>query len=189
MRDSKSEDWEDEWIAGSFDLAALTDREVRHLFRFQREDLLRLRTALRIPDQVITAQRDRVSGNEAFCILLRRLAYPCRWLELRRLFGRTTGTLSRIFYHILRHISAKFSHLMRTLNQDWLTEEDFQLFAAAVAGKGGTVPGCFGFIDGTAHRICRPRHFQRSMYSGHKRIHCLKWQCVVVPNGKLVNNL
>jgi len=42
---------------------------------------------------------------------------------------------------------------------------------------------CFGFIDGTVRSICRPTKYQRVCYNGHKRVHGLKFQSVVLPNG------
>lgn len=63
---------------------------------------------------------------------------------------------------------------------------------------------CWGFIDGTVREIARPLRNQRVMYSGHKRVHCIKFQVshdpypyncceyfysqsVVAPNGLIVN--
>ena len=41
----------------------------------------------------------------------------------------------------------------------------------------------WGFIDGTARPIPRPIHGQRLFYSGHKRVHALKFQMVMSPYG------
>lgn len=35
--------------------------------------------------------------------------------------------------------------------------------------------------------ICRPGRNQRHVYNGHKRVHALKYQSVVAPNGLIVN--
>ncbi|XP_055331221.1 uncharacterized protein LOC129583449 [Paramacrobiotus metropolitanus] len=59
------------------------------------------------------------------------------------------------------------------------------MFAGAIAAKGGILRGCFGFIDGTARPISRPKHYQRQCFSGHKRHHCSKWQAVLLPNGMI----
>jgi hypothetical protein len=40
-----------------------------------------------------------------------------------------------------------------------------------------------GFIDGTLRKTCRPSYFQRLEYSGYKRLHGIKFQSVVVPDG------
>lgn len=45
------------------------------------------------------------------------------------------------------------------------------------------LPSCWGFLDGTLRPITCPSRFQEITYSGHKRIHGIKLQSVVTPNG------
>ena len=47
---------------------------------------------------------------------------------------------------------------------------------------------CFCFIDGTVRPICRPGVNQRILYYGHKRVHSIKLESAVIPNG-LISNL
>ena len=35
---------------------------------------------------------------------------------------------------------------------------------------------CVLFVDGTLRRVCRPKEYQESIYSGHKKHHGLKYQ-------------
>jgi hypothetical protein len=46
-----------------FNLNNMSDDEVKANFRFQREDIMRLRNALRIPQRVISNTRNKVAGN------------------------------------------------------------------------------------------------------------------------------
>jgi hypothetical protein len=46
-----------------FNLNNISDDEVKANFRFQREDIIRLRNALRIPQRVISNTRNKVAGN------------------------------------------------------------------------------------------------------------------------------
>ena len=46
---------------------------------------------------------------------------------------------------------------------------------------------CFGFVDGTVRPCSRPGQNQRILFNGHKRIHALKFQSVVIPNGLICN--
>ena len=47
---------------------------------------------------------------------------------------------------------------------------------------------CFAFFDGTVRPICRPGTVnQRLLYNGHKRIHGIKFQSVVTPDGMIAN--
>lgn len=47
-------------------------------FRFYKEDIRKMRILFEIPEEIILPTRIKVRGDEAFCILLRRLAYPNR---------------------------------------------------------------------------------------------------------------
>ena len=58
-----------------------------------------------------------------------------------------------------------------------------QSFADAFQVAGVPVPNLIGFIDGKLWPICRPGKYQSVMYSGHKRIHGIKTQGIVFPNG------
>ena len=43
-------------------------------------------------------------------------------------------------------------------------------------------------MDGTVLQICRPNErIQRILFNGHKRVHALKFQSVVAPNGLIAN--
>ena len=57
----------------------------------------------------------------------------------------------------------------------------------AVYSQGAPLSNCFGFVDGTVRGIARPGHNQRVMYNGHKRVHSVKFQSVVIPNGLIAN--
>ena len=46
---------------------------------------------------------------------------------------------------------------------------------------------CWGFVDGTVRPLCRPGENQRIMYNGHKKVHAIKFQSVVEPNGLIAN--
>ncbi|KAJ8933500.1 hypothetical protein NQ314_013965 [Rhamnusium bicolor] len=55
--------------------------------------------------------------------------------------------------------------------------------------KRARVPNCWGFIDGTIRPICHPSVEQEDYYSGHKRVHCVKYQSVVTPDGITLSEL
>ena len=62
-----------------------------------------------------------------------------------------------------------------------------ELFAWAISQKGAALDNCWGFVDGTVRLISRPGEHQRVIYNGHKRVHGLKFQSVVAPNGLIAN--
>ena len=53
--------------------------------------------------------------------------------------------------------------------------------------KGSPLESCFGFVDGTIHRIARLNRNQWQLYNSHKRVHALKFQTIVLPNGMIGN--
>ena len=81
----------------------------------------------------------------------------------------------------------RFNHLLTDLNQPWLSQQNLQLFANAIHAKGAALDNCWGFIDGTVRPISSPKRNQLAMYNGHKRVHALKYQSVVTPNGLIAN--
>ena len=72
-----------------FDLENLTEEDCLCNFRFTKGHLIRLKTALRMPEYFILHNRSKATGLEGLCILLRRLAYPNRLRDLTPLFGRS----------------------------------------------------------------------------------------------------
>lgn len=66
----------------SFDLHSMTDGMVLHRFRFKQDDIITIPSFLRFPDMIYTSQRVPISSIEAFCILLARLAYSIRWIDI-----------------------------------------------------------------------------------------------------------
>lgn len=65
---------------GVFNLDELQDSYCFIHFRFYKADIRRLRILFRIPVEIILRNGIKVSGVEALCILLRRLAYPNRFV-------------------------------------------------------------------------------------------------------------
>lgn len=170
-----------------FHLEQITDGDIFLSFRFSREDLPRLLLELKIPDVVRLDNGSVFCGMEALCVLLRRLAYPNRLVDIKHIFRRQKGELSKVFNWMLNHVNEKFGHLLSTLNLCWLRVEDMVNFARAIQAKGSPLPNVWGFIDGTFRPCCRPGRDQRALYSGHYRLHGIKFQAIMAPNGIIVN--
>ena len=60
-----------------------------------------------------------------------------------------------------------------------------QRYADAVAGKDAHLYNWFGFVDGTIPCICRP--VLNENYSSQTKVHGLKFQSVILPNGWIIN--
>ncbi|KAH7932099.1 hypothetical protein HPB51_029516 [Rhipicephalus microplus] len=119
-------------MRGLLDIDAIDSGVFRTYFRFEKEDVPRLRRALCIPDKVTTPQRVSVPGDEALCITLRRLAYPNRLRDLKHLFARHSSTISSLTNEVLRHIEDNFFHLLDdNNNHKWLNLDTLEEFSQA----------------------------------------------------------
>jgi hypothetical protein len=167
-----------------FDLRCISEDDCLSQFRFEKDHIYHLKDALRLPEVLKCAQGTVSSGIEGLCIVLRRLAYPNRLIDISKTFGRTQSELSLIFNETLTLIYEHNMEKLSNLEQDWIKPDEF---AAAIAGKGSPLQTIWGFIDGTVRPICRPTYDQQSSYNGHKRSHALKFQSVVTPNGMIAD--
>jgi nuclease HARBI1 len=160
-------------------------------FRFDRQGIQRLFVALRLPDVIITPQRDRVPGIEALCMVLFRLTFPKRFHDSMPKFGRSVSSQSRIFLHVIGLLYARWSTLL--FCPVGLVKARLVAYCDAVAAKGAPLNCVFGFIDGTKIASCRPGRsssgldLQRVVYTGHKRMHCLSYQAVTAPDGLCIH--
>ena len=74
------------------------------------------------------------------------------------------------------------------MNQPWLSPDDIlESFATAIYRKGAPLSNYWGFIDGTVRPVYRPSLNQRILYNGNKRVHSIKFQSVIAPNGLIAN--
>jgi hypothetical protein len=153
----------------------------------EKADILRLQRCLQIPDEVKFYKGSYCQGLEALCILLRRLAYPVRYCDMVPRFGRSVLDLCKITHLMLNHIYDSSSYLLQRWDTPFLSQESLQSYANAVHAKGAPLKNCFGFVDGTVRPICRPGKHQKVVYNGHKRVHRIKFQSVVIPNGLIAN--
>ena len=175
------------WKFEKFDENVWSDTECKTELRFAKDDLDLLFECLEIPQKITCQQRTICNGKEGLYILLKRLAYPCRYTDMVPRFGRNPTELCLIFNEVLDHVYATHHHRLQSWNQPFLQEDQLHSYAVAVHQHGAPLPNCFGFIDGTVRPIARPQHNQRVVYNGHKRLHAMKFQSVVIPNGLIAN--
>ncbi|KAK4887199.1 hypothetical protein RN001_003470 [Aquatica leii] len=173
-------------LYGRFLFDNLSNTECINLFRFHKEDITRLTLAFNLP-ATITFNRTTLTGRDALCMLLRRLTYPNRLVDLEPLFGFSTTINSKACNEMLSLIYQRKGHLLYNLSQ----VQHFNLIklrhSQAIHEAGCPLQNCWGFIDGTARLICRPSINQQNYYSGHRRTHYVKYQSVVCPDGLIIN--
>ena len=166
---------------------AISPEEFETEFRFGITELPLLLRALAIPEMFTCVNGTVCSGTEGLLILLKRFSYPYRLSDMIPRFGRSVPELSLVLNEVISFIFTNQGYLLRDFDQPWLTSQHLEDFALAVHGKGAALENCWGFVDGTVCPICRPGENQRVMYNGHKRVHALKFQSVVAPNGFIAN--
>ena len=175
------------WQYEKFDLDQMNDDECKAEFRFLRNNIHHLRDIIGLPENIILYNGVNVDSVEALCILLKRFAYPCRLVDMVPRFARPISQISMIISHLSEFLYANWSHLLRTFDQIWLSHENLEKYARVVQEKGSPLDNCRGFVDETVRPISRPGINQRVMYNGHMRVHALKFQSVVAPNGLIAN--
>ena len=171
-----------------FCLQDMADDECLAEFRVRKADLPVLAEALEIPPHFTCAQGSVVGGMEGLCILLKRLTYPCRYSDMMwRFGGRQVPVLSMVTNTVLDYIYDAHHHRITEWNPTILHPAALQTYADRIHQMGAPLQNCFGFIDGTVRPICRPGAMQRVLYNGHKRLHSIKFQSTVIPNGLIAN--
>ena len=115
--------------------------------------IMQLLVLLCVPNVVRTRCGFIVSGREALCVLLFRLAFPCRLTDMRLVFGLRESCLSETFNYMLHFVDDKWGHL---LSLDVASiKSKLAMFAEAVKATGAPLSNCWGFIDGTVRAIAR----------------------------------
>ena len=155
--------------------------------RFTREEVHQLVDVLDLPPIIKCAEsgieEDRVTG---LCMLLRRLAFPIRLIDVELEYGWERSRFSRMTRHVALLIFTRWKHLLR-FDPTRLTPTKLAEFARAIADKGAPLDLVAALIDGTLQKNARPLNNQRIVYNGWKRIHCLKYHVVLTPDGIVIH--
>ena len=171
----------------SFDFDVLEKDECLSEFRFQKHDIPLLAEVLGVLDVFKCSQRSIADGVEGLCILLKRLAYPCRYSDMLPRFARPVRLLCMISNTVLDFIFERHGHRILQWNNTVLNLLSLETYSNAITAQGAPLQNCFGFIDGTVRAISKPGENQRLVYNGHKRVHALKFQSLTLPNGIIGN--
>eukprot|EP00963_Diacronema_lutheri_P011848 scaffold1497_cov333-Pavlova_lutheri.AAC.1 len=131
---------------------SFTDDELGSWFRFDREAISELRGLLEVPEVLRSRCRRRFGGEEAFLLLLRRLAGRERNMELAQIFGRPPSAISEMYNVMLDHV---YEHARRAVRLE-MWEAQLPLFADDLARCGCLEAHYVGCMDGTMFTICRP---------------------------------
>ena len=125
--------------------------------------------------------RYTVPYETGILLVLYRMAKPrCIRPDMEKYFKMRKSHISSA---INTFVDALYEVARPYLSDPAIFQQRFQYYSDLIFAKCGAVQGIWGFIDGTLRKTCRPSHFQRLAYSGHKRCHGIKFQSVVTPDG------
>lgn len=114
-------------------------------------------------------------------LVLFRLARPRRIRrDMEEFFGFRRN---KICIGIKAMVCAMYSLAVQYLDNPALFHHLMPRYSNIINAKCGLDNNVWGFLDGTLRRTCHPTYYQEQMYSGHKRIHGIKFQSVVTPDG------
>lgn len=122
------------------------EAECKVELRFDKSDLAVLLHALRFPDRFVCSQRTVCSGMEGLCILLKRLAFPCRYTDMVMRFGRNPTELCLIFNHVLDFVYQTHQHRLKSWNQPFLNTPALEQYAQSIHARGAPLLNCFAAL-------------------------------------------
>ncbi|KAK2552354.1 hypothetical protein P5673_026427 [Acropora cervicornis] len=99
-------------VAKYFLVNAVSEEEYLSSFRFRQLDIPYLAQVLRLPEKFICPNQTAALTEEALCILVRRFAYPCQYVDLTPQFGRSPQELSLIANKVMDQIYETHGHLV-----------------------------------------------------------------------------
>ena len=103
-----------------FNIFEMREDEFEVEFRFKKEDIFRLAAALQLPNTLKCENGVVVDNVEGICIVLKRFAYPCRYVDLILRFGRPISQLCMVSNLVVDHIIDRCGYLLTNLEQPWL---------------------------------------------------------------------
>ena len=102
----------------AFNLDDISSADCYADFRFQKEHIPRLAQALQLPATFRCEQRSVCDGIEGLCMLLKRVAYPCRYGDMIPLFSRPVSVISLVTNQVLNYIFDIHGHRKTQWNQN-----------------------------------------------------------------------
>ena len=111
----------------------ISEAECKAEFRFERGDTEHLADVLQLPDTLKCPQGSVCDQIEGIYILLRRLAYPCRYRDIVSRFARPVPVLCMASNMVLNYIYDLHHHRITTWNHAILNPGVLQQYADTVS--------------------------------------------------------
>ena len=169
----------------TFNPDSVCPKTYTHEFRFTRAQLERIVFALiqlGVSPVIRTRARDKCTLFTALCMMCMKYAWPTRLGSMVKMFGTSMSRMSRIIGDLRRILFTMFAPALASPPP--LSFGDLQRFAGSIAVKSGS-SNIFGFIDATVRPIPKPTYLQSAVYNGKDKVHAIKYQALVTPDGML----
>ncbi|KAF7982842.1 hypothetical protein HWV62_25806 [Athelia sp. TMB] len=151
------------------------------------DELMRLDSALRIPDPFITEAGHSFPSIEALTLLCARFRSPGDEYMLSTIYDRSQSAISQLVNELALYLDATWRHLLDFDHTGLLSPQNLANYAEALHRAGVSEVLIWGFIDCMIRQICEPSEWQRQAYSGHKKFHAVKFQALCIPNGLIAH--
>jgi hypothetical protein len=114
-----------------------------------------------------------------------------KFTKMQDEFGIEYTQLSRIFNCMIALLVERNMHLVTDHLAFFVNRfPDYNMAIRSILGEANLVAVALDtalFGDGKSLRIARPGEFQRQVYNGHHRVHCLQFMGVTAPDGMIVD--
>ena len=126
-------------IRPPFNQDNITAPKATQLFRLTKDDLGTLCRLLRLPPVMTGRNRTSWSGMEVLCLVLCRLSYPCKLVDMEEVFGYGTSEASVIINDTIDFLYSEWGRLLTDLDQHTeylLTPEKVQELCTSIHSAG-----------------------------------------------------
>ena len=126
------------WTYNAFNLCEISDDDCVAEFRFKKNDIPKLVTAVQLPGEIHWGMYNDLKVNlvEALCVILKRLAFPCRYSDMMLRFARPVPQLSMIYNKTIHWLDSRWGFKLTNLNQQWLTPKNLTSFTNSIYQNG-----------------------------------------------------
>ena len=131
----------------------ISEAECKAEFGFERGHIELLANVLQLPPTFKCPQGSVCDRTEGLCILLRRLAYPCRYRDMVSRFVNPVPVLCMTSNVVLNLIFNLHHHRITSWNRSILNPLAIHQYANALSDKGAALNNCFRFVDETVRPI------------------------------------
>ena len=101
------------WNYDEFDLDNMSNDECKAEFRFLKNDIYTLYDVINLPEQIKCSNGFKVDGLFALCVLLKRFAYPCRYLDMVSRFPVSFPQLSMISNTVMSFLYDNWGQILQ----------------------------------------------------------------------------